>query len=80
LAGQVSPVKRGVAPARVKAELYATQDGACNFCRKAISLRPCDFDVDHIVPVKFGGPACRSNLHLLCVTCHRAKSGFERSK
>ncbi|CAM9681023.1 unnamed protein product, partial [Ectocarpus sp. 12 AP-2014] len=70
----------GTTPARVKAELYATQDGACSYCRKAISLRPCDFDIDHIVPVKLGGPTTRSNLHLLCVTCHRAKSGFERSK
>lgn len=41
---------------------------------------PCKFDVDHIIPVSLGGPTCLSNLDLLCVTCHRAKSGRERSR
>ncbi|CAM9673254.1 unnamed protein product, partial [Ectocarpus sp. 12 AP-2014] len=54
--------------------MFADQKGECNDCRKAITQCPGDVDYDHIVPVKHGGPTCRANLQLLCVSCHRTKS------
>ena len=43
-------------------------------------MNPANFDCDHIIPIRLGGPTCVSNIHLLCVACHRAKSGRERSR
>ncbi|CAM9948688.1 unnamed protein product, partial [Ectocarpus fasciculatus] len=59
--------------------LYDEQRGKCTYCDKEITPNPEDFDVDHIIPVSLGGPTCLSNLHLLSMTCHKAKSGRERS-
>lgn len=77
--GNISRVKREVITPSIRTDMFVSQNEVCAYCRKAITQSPvADFDVDHIVPVKFGGVTCRSNLHLLCVLCHRQKSAFER--
>lgn len=73
-------VKRGVVPMPLKMHIFREQCGLCAFCKKHIFMDPADFDCDHIIPVKYGGPTCRSNIQLLCVRCHRKKAGLERRK
>lgn len=43
-------------------------------------MDPANFDCDHILPISVGGQTCLSNLHLLCVRCHREKSARERTR
>lgn len=60
-------------------DLFSTQRGMCAYCERPIEILPsANCDCDHIIPVKVGGPTTRSNLHLLCVQCHRSKSSMER--
>lgn len=78
LDGPTGAVKRESVSKNMRDEMYNDQDGECTYCNKALTQSPADFDLDHIIPVKHGGPTCRSNLHLLCVRCHRQKSATER--
>ena len=80
LDGTTSPVKRESITPKMRDVMFAEQSGECNYCKKAITQSPADFDCDHIVPVKHGGPTCRANLHLLCVSCHRRKCALEMRK
>ncbi|CAN0346870.1 unnamed protein product, partial [Ectocarpus sp. 6 AP-2014] len=57
--------------------MYAAQNGACAYCCKPLTQKVAE--CDHIIPVKHGGPTCQSNLHLLCVPCHRVKSAAEKT-
>ncbi|CAN0587859.1 unnamed protein product, partial [Ectocarpus sp. 12 AP-2014] len=77
-AGQ--PAHRRPPSAETKHLLFESQHGQCVFCRGEIRINPTNFDCDHIIPTSVGGTTCLSNLQLLCVTCHRAKSGRERSR
>ena len=78
LDGPTNPVKREVVSDKMRADMYDEQHGECAYCSKVLTQSPADFDLDHIIPVRRGGPTCRSNLHLLCVRCHRTKSSTER--
>lgn len=78
LDGPTNPVKREVVSDKMRADMYDEQHGECAYCSKALTQSPADFDLDHIITVRRGGPTCRSNLHLLCVRCHRKKSSTER--
>lgn len=75
-----NPGKRRGVPPEAKRQIFREQGCRCAFCQKSICIDPADFDCDHIVPVKYGGPTCRSNLQLLCVRCHRKKSALERRR
>ncbi|CAN0002979.1 unnamed protein product, partial [Scytosiphon promiscuus] len=60
-------------------DLFSNQRGRCAYCERQIEILPsANCDGDHIIPVKVGGPTTRSNVHLLCVQCHRTKSSMER--
>ncbi|CAM9897593.1 unnamed protein product, partial [Ectocarpus sp. 6 AP-2014] len=67
-------VKRTKVTPSMRANMYSDQHGTCAYCEKHITRTPADFDVDHIIPISRGGPTCRTNLHLLCVKCHRTKT------
>lgn len=73
--GSTSPVKREVVTSTMRADMYTDQTGACAYCQG--HLTQLNFDADHIIPVRYGGPTCRTNLHLICVPCHRRKTGKE---
>lgn len=72
------PAKRGTLSKTVKRRIFTQQKAQCNYCCKKVQSRPADFDFDHIIPVQYGGPTCRSNMQILCVRCHRRKSSRER--
>ena len=46
---------------------------------KLVSLSGHAYDIDHIIPLEFGGPDESNNLQALCVDCHRNKTDFERT-
>ena len=75
---ETGPARRRAISKVMKRKIFAAQKGTCMYCKKYIHQRPADYDCDHIIPVQYGGPTCRSNLQLLCVRCHRTKSGRER--
>lgn len=52
-------------------ELTKLQRGRCAYCRTRLAD---EFHVDHVMPLKRGGPDRRSNLQLTCVPCNLAKS------
>ena len=40
-------------------------------------LQGGELEFDHIVPVRFGGSLDLDNIHALCHSCHRIKTGME---
>ena len=46
---------------------------------KLSSLSGHAYDIDHRVPIQFGGNNDESNLQALCTECHRNKTDFERN-
>ena len=60
-------------PARVKVRVFDRAGGRCAECTLPIvgKLRPA---YDHIIAIINGGKHAESNLQLLCVPCHAAKT------
>ena len=62
-----------------------SRGGACQACGESIEVywgrganRPYGlFEIDHIVPLQFGGADHRKNMAVLCPGCHRRKSQRE---
>lgn len=52
-------------------ELTRLQRGRCAYCRVKLDG---DLQVDHVMPLKRGGPDKRPNLQLACVDCNSAKA------
>ena len=46
---------------------------------KLSSLSGYAYDIDHKVPIQFGGNNDECNLQALCTECHRKKTDFERT-
>lgn len=46
---------------------------------KLSSLSGYAYDIDHKVPIQFGGNNDECNLQALCTECHRNKTDFERT-
>lgn len=53
-------------------EIFERDGGQCRLC--GITLTPDTFELDHIVPLKLGGPHIWSNVQVLCGPCNRRKS------
>lgn len=63
---------------KTKASLLERQNHECNECGAPVSLGSySNSDVDHIIPRKLGGKAAMGNLQVICVPCHRTKTGLE---
>lgn len=60
-------------PLRVKLRVHEKSEGMCSVC----SLEASSGQYDHIVPLILGGPNRESNLQLICVPCHRAKTRLD---
>lgn len=52
-------------------ELTKLQRGRCAYCREKLGD---SFHVDHVMPLKLGGPDKRSNLQLACEPCNLTKN------
>jgi len=67
---QLDPNQRRPWIAHVISEMYEEQDGRC-----ALTGQPLDgsFEVDHIIPVSYGGGNERKNLRLVSRTANRSR-------
>jgi len=62
-------------------EMFEEQDSKCRLCRTHVFMGTfSNSDVDHIIPLRLGGTSSKSNLQVLCVTCHRRKTALECKK
>lgn len=52
-------------------DLTKLQRGKCAYCRVRLGD---EYHVDHVMPLKRGGPDRRSNLQLTCVACNLSKN------
>lgn len=62
--------KRGSKTASRRAWLMKVQRGRCAICRGRMGK---ETHIDHVIPLKLGGPDRRSNLQLTCPTCNLSK-------
>jgi 5-methylcytosine-specific restriction protein A len=60
-------------PPRVKLRIHAKAEGMCAVC----GLEALTGQYDHIIPLIIGGPNKESNLQLVCVPCHKAKTALD---
>ena len=65
--------RRSNFPPKVKAEAAFRSGGKCESCSARIGSG--GFHYDHIVPDALGGQPTVDNCRVLCLTCHRAKTG-----
>ena len=56
-----------------RANIYARDAHACQYCRQAFS--PMELTFDHVVPVAQGGRKDWENIVTCCITCNRRKGG-----
>ena len=61
-----------------KKELLERQSGLCQECSCPVSIGSySNADIDHIIPRHLGGTTVLNNLQIICVPCHRTKTGLE---
>ncbi len=59
--------------ARLRREVYERAGGCCEYCRRSQEVRLANFEIDHIVSLKYGGEDSSQNLCLACAPCNRYK-------
>jgi 5-methylcytosine-specific restriction protein A len=63
------------AAARKRAEIRRDGWAHCALC--PLIVLPSAADVDHIIPIAFGGADVDSNIQVLCRPCHKRKTRQE---
>lgn len=69
----IKPVERKTWPTWVKETLLARERGQCANCKKNFSELIIKPEIDHIVPLSYGGSNDVVNLQLLCWDCNHEK-------
>lgn len=64
--------------ARNRRHRFERVHGRCELC--SIVLQPGDWQCDHLVPLSKGGTSDISNLRILCIPCHKAKTAEDRRR
>jgi 5-methylcytosine-specific restriction protein A len=60
---------------KVQAEANARAAGKCESCRA--NLKVGEGEYDHILPDELGGKPTLANCQVLCVPCHKSKTGHD---
>lgn len=69
--------RKGVREDQKKA-LVERQSSLCQECSCPVSIGSySNADIDHIIPRHLGGKTVLNNLQIICVPCHRTKTGLE---
>lgn len=51
--------------------VFARDDGLCGICGRPVD--PADYEIDHVVPIRWGGKHCYANVQLAHRFCNRRK-------
>lgn len=74
----ITPSSRKKVHPGVVSSLMKEQKRKCKACGTPVSTGDySNCDVDHIIPLVYGGTNDPSNLQIVCVPCHRKKSSLE---
>ena len=73
---RIVPRKRGPIPKKVRGEVLLKANGACAMCGRTIGKDGITLEVDHIVPVAWGGTSDIWNLQALCSEDNAAKKAY----
>lgn len=65
----------GATRVSAKQRIYKRDGGRCGMCRRVVDL--CESELDHRVPLQFGGDNSDTNLWTLCIPCHADKTAQE---
>jgi len=68
---ELDPIERRPVLAAVVNELFEKQQGKCALCSGPLKLGK--HEVDHVIPLCYGGGNESSNLQLTCISCNRKK-------
>jgi len=61
-----------------KTSLLERQKQMCQECSCPVSIGSySNADIDHVIPRHLGGKTVLDNLQIICVPCHRLKTGLE---
>jgi len=59
--------------AALRQQVWERAEGRCEYCHLPHELDVLPFQIDHVRPVKHGGPSSPDNLALSCLTCNARK-------
>lgn len=77
----IFPAPRSNIKSSVVDDLLEDQSQKCRLCGTDVFMGVySNADVDHIIPLSYGGSCDKGNLQVLCVTCHRRKTALECKK
>jgi 5-methylcytosine-specific restriction endonuclease McrA len=70
------PRARGPIHPKIRAQVLLNAHGACAMCGRTIDADGIRLEIDHIVPVEWGGSSELSNLQALCSEDNAAKKAY----
>jgi 5-methylcytosine-specific restriction endonuclease McrA len=62
------PTQRTSISAEMRLRVWQRDGGACRGCGSNVELQ-----LDHVIPVAFGGSNSETNLQMLCASCNHSK-------
>jgi DNA-binding Lrp family transcriptional regulator len=71
-----APRKRGPIHPKVRAEVLLNAHGACAMCGRTVQKDGIKLEIDHIIPVEWGGTSDIWNLQALCSEDNAAKKAY----
>jgi 5-methylcytosine-specific restriction endonuclease McrA len=71
-----TPRKRSPIHPKVRAEVLLNAHGTCAMCGKTIEKDGITLQIDHIIPVEWGGTSDIGNLQALCAEDNAAKKAY----
>ena len=63
--------KRGLVNQVTRNKIAASQKWCCRLCEVIL---PGVFNIDHTIPLRYGGGDIRENVSALCIQCHAEKT------
>jgi 5-methylcytosine-specific restriction endonuclease McrA len=80
---RTQPKARTAITPKDRARVLLEANGNCAMCGRNTKKHGIDLQVDHVIPVEWGGTSRLDNLQALCEECNRGKrnyfAGFDRS-
>src|SRR5215470_2506285 len=75
---RATPRERAPIHPKIRAEVLLEAHGACAMCGRTIAKHGIALQIDHIIPVEWGGTSDKWNLQALCTEDNAAKKAYYR--